>query len=109
MLGGQTVTLRTYTAGARDRFNAPSRVAQDTAVTGCSMQPLSVAESVGLTDVETEVWKVYLPPVPAALTVTTTAEVLYNNMTFQVLGAKPSVDFAGRTDHVVLELKKQIA
>jgi hypothetical protein len=109
MLGGQTVTIRTYTAGGRDRFNAPTRTPVDTPVNGCSMQPLSVAESVGLTDVETEMWKCYLPPVPAALTVDTKSEIIYNTMTFQVLGAKPGVDLAGRTDHICLELKKQIA
>lgn len=108
--GGQTVTVRNYSLGdTRDRFNAPVRVAVDTDVDGAAIQPLSVAESVSLTDVETELWRCYLPPVPAALAATTTSEIVYNGLTFQVLGAKPSVDFSGTTDHVALELKKQIA
>lgn len=107
--GNQTVTVRNYTTSGRDRLNAPVKTAVDVSVAGCAMQPLSISETVTLTDIETELWKCYLPPVPAALAVTTKSEIVYNSMTFQVLGSKPQVDFSGRTDHVALELKKQIA
>jgi hypothetical protein len=109
MLGGQTVTVRNYTTSGRDRLNQPIKTAVDVVVAGCSMQPRSVDEQVSLTDVETELWEAYLPPVAAALAVTTASEVLYQSMTFQVLGSRPQVDFAGVTDHVAVNLKKQIA
>ena len=109
MPGAQTVTVRNFTSSGRDRFNAPVRTPVDTVVAGCAMQPTSVQEVVTLTDVETELWKCFLPPVPAALAATTNSELLYNNMLFQVLGSRPQVDLSGRTDHVVLDLKKQIA
>ena len=109
MLGSQTVTVRSFTAAGRDRFNNPIKTPVDVPVSGVSMQPLSITETVALTDVETELWKCYLPPVPAALAVDTTSEILYNGMTFQVLGPRPGVDFGGIVDHVALDLKKQIA
>lgn len=109
MLGSQTVTVRSYTLSGRDRLNAPIKTPVDIVFTGVSMQPMTVSETVTLTDVETEMWKCFLPPTSAALTITTTSEVLYNNMTFQVIGAKPGVDFMGRSDHVELDLKKQLA
>lgn len=109
MLGSQTVTLRTYTNGARDRLNNPIRVPVDTVLTGVSMQPMSVTEQVALTDVETEMWKCFLPPTPAALAVDTTAEIIYQQQTYQVLGAKPGIGFTAMPDHVLLELKKQTA
>lgn len=109
MLGSQTVTVRNFTTSGRDRLNQPVKTASDAVVTGCSMQPRAVDETVTLTDVETEMWEGYLPPVPAALGVTTSSQILYNSMTFQVVGARPQVDFMGATDHVALTLKKQIA
>lgn len=109
MLGAQTVTVRNYTTSGRDRLNQPIKTAVDVTVKGASMQPTSTSETVGLTDVETELWKCYLPPVAAALAVTTNSEILYSNMTFQVLGARPQVDLGGVTDHVAVDLKKQIA
>lgn len=72
------------------------------------MQPISTSETVSLTDVETELWKCS-PPVAAALAVTTASEIVYNAMTFQVLGARPQVDLTGVTDHIAVDLKKQIA
>jgi len=109
LLGSQTVTVRNYTTSGRDRFNAPVKTAVDTVVFGVSMMPMSVQEVVALTDVETELWKCILPPVAAALAVTTLSEIVYNGMTFQVLGAKPAVAFMGLTESVCLDLKKQIA
>lgn len=81
----------------------------DTVVSGAAMQPMQVQEVVALTDVETELWSCLLPPVAAALAADTTSEIVYNSMTFQVLGSKPAVGFMGLTDHVSLDLKKQIA
>lgn len=108
--GAQTVTVRNVSSGTtRDRLNAPIKVITSTTVRGCAMQPMSVAETVSLTDVETEMWRCLLPPVPAALAVTTASEILYQSMIFQVMGAKPQVDLMGNTDHVNLELQKQIA
>ena len=108
--GAQTVTVRNYSTGStRDRFNAPVKTATSTTVFGAAMQPMTVSETVTLTDVETELWRCLLPPVAAALAVTTTSEIVYNNMTYQVLGAKPQVSLMGLTEHVALDLKKQIA
>ena len=70
---------------------------------------LCAAVYTQLTDVETELWSCLLPPVAAALAADTTSEIVYNSMTFQVLGSKPAVGFMGLTDHVSLDLKKQIA
>lgn len=109
MLGGQSVTVRNWSISGRDRLNAPVRSAVNVVVSGCAMQPKSTSETVTLTDVETELWSCYLPPVAAALAVTTTSEIVYNSMTFQVLGARPGVDLAGHLDHIALDLKKQIA
>lgn len=109
MLGGQTVTVRNFTTNGRNRLNQPIKTAVDVLVSGCAVQPRSVDETVSLTDVETEMWEAYLPPVAAALSVTTASEILYNGMTFQVLGARPQVDLGGVTDHVAVDLKKQLA
>jgi hypothetical protein len=109
LLAAQTVTVRNYTTSGRDRFNAPVKTAVDTVVSGCAMQPMTVQEVVALTDVETELWRCILPPIAAALAVDTTSEIVYQTMTFQVLGAKPSVGFMGLTESVSLDLKKQIA
>lgn len=108
-LGAQTVTLRNYTTAGRDRLNAPIKTAFDTVINAVSMQPVSTSETVTLTDVATDLWKCFLPPVSAALAATTASEILYNNSTFQVVGARPGVDFAGGSDHVLLDLKRQIA
>lgn len=109
MLGGQTVTVRNYTTSGRDRLNQPIKTPVDVVVPGCAVQPRTVDETVSLTDVETELWEAYLPPISAALSVTTASEILYNGMTFQVLGARPQVDLSGVTDHVAVDLKKQLA
>lgn len=109
MMGSQSVTVRNYTTSSRDRLNQPVRTAVDTVVAGCAMQSVSTSETVGLTDVETELWQCFMPPVTAALAVTTVSEILYAGMTYQVLGARPKVDLGGFTDHVALDLKKQIA
>lgn len=108
-LGAQTVTLRNYTSTTRDRLNNPVKTAVDTVVSGVSMQPVSTSETVTLTDVATDLWKCFLPPIAEALTATTTSEILYQGSTFQVIGARPGVDFAGVTDHVLLDLKRQTA
>lgn len=108
-LGGQTVTVRNFTTSGRDRLNQLIRTPVDTVVTGVSMQPVTTSETVTLTDVATDLWKCFLPPVPAALDATTESEILYDGMTFQVLGPRPGVDFAGLTDHVLLDLRRQIA
>ncbi len=108
-LGAQTVTVRNYTTSGRDRLNNPVRVAVDTVVAGVSMQPVTTSETVTLTDVATDLWKCFLPPVPAALAATTDSEILYDGMTFQVIGPRPGVDFAGTTSHVLLDLKRQTA
>lgn len=107
--GAQSVTVRNYTTSGRDRLNVPIRVAADTVVPGCAMQPMTVTETVALTDIETELWKCLLPPVAAAMTADTTSEILYSGMTFQVLGARPAVHLMGLTDHIALDLKKQMA
>lgn len=109
ILGAQSVTVRNYTTSGRDRLNQPVKTAVDTVVKGCAMQPLSTSETVGLTDVETEMWQCFMPPVSAALAVTTASEIVYSGMTYQVLGARPKVDLMGLTDHVAVDLKKQIA
>lgn len=109
MLGGQTVTVRNFTSSSRDRLNQPIRTAVDVVVNGCSVQPRATGESVSLTDVETEMWECYLPPVSAALSITTASEILYNTFIFQVVAARPQVDLAGVLDHVAVDLKKQIA
>lgn len=109
MLGSQSVTIRNFTSSSRDRLNQPVKTTVDVVVVGCSMQPASVSESVTLTDVETELWKLYCPAVSAAVSATTASEVLYNGMTFQVLGTQLHVDLNGNTDHVMADLKKQIA
>lgn len=109
LVGAQTVTVRNYSTSGRDRLNNPIRVAVDTTVTGCAMQPMSVTETVTLTDIETEMWRCLLPPVAAAMQATTASEILYQSMTFQVLGARPAVDLMGLCGHVALDLKKQIA
>lgn len=109
MLGSQTVTVRNFTTSGRNRLNEPVKTSTDVVVAGCSMQPRAVDETVTLTDVETEMWEGYLPPVAAALSVTTSSQIVYNSMTFQVIGARPQVDFLGFTDHVALTLMKQIA
>jgi hypothetical protein len=109
LLGAQTVTVRNYSLAGRDRLNAPIRTAVDTVVTGCSMQPVSVTEAVTLTDIETELWKCFLPPVAAALAADTTSEIVYRDATYQVLGARPATDFMGVTGHVALDLQKQLA
>lgn len=108
-LGGQTVTLRNFTSSGRDRLNSPIRTAVDTVITNASMQPVSTSETVTLTDVATDLWKCFLPPVTAALAATTNSQIVYNGAVFEVLGARPGVDFAGQTDHILLDLKRQIA
>lgn len=107
--GAQTVTLRNYTTSGRDRFNNPVKVAVDTVIAGCAVQPMSVSEVVTLTDIETSLWRCLLPPVPAALAADTRSEIIYNNATYQVLGSRPAVDLMGNNDHVALDLKKQFA
>ena len=107
--GAQTVTLRNFTTTGRDRFNNPVKSPVDTVFTGVAMQPATVTETVTLTDVETELWAVTLPPTPAAKAADTTSEILYLGLTFQVLGSRPGVDLMGIWDHVTLDLKKQIA
>lgn len=109
MLGRQTVTVRSFTTSGRDRLNQPIKTPVDVVVAGCAFQPKSVDETVTLTDVETELWTLFMPPVPAALTVSTTTEILYQGSTFQVLGSRPQVDLSGFTDHVEVDVKKQLA
>lgn len=107
--GAQTVTLRNYITSGRDRLNNPVRTEVDTVISGCAVQPMTVTETVTLTDIGTELWRCLLPPVPAALAATTASEIIYNGLTYQVLGSRPQVDLMGRNDHVALDLKKQIA
>jgi hypothetical protein len=107
-MGGQTVTLRSFTNGVtRDRLNQPEKVATDVTVAGCLMRPYRPTEQVTLTDVATEVWRCTAPPVTAALNATAANVLLYQGNTYQIIGVEPFPDLSGVIDHVRITCQLQ--
>lgn len=105
--GAQSVLIRTFTAGGRDRLNAEIKVTVDTPVAYCAMQPLATSEFISDVDVETELWRCIAPATVATLGIDTNAQVVYQNRIYEVIGVKPYTDFMGTLDHVTLDLKRQ--
>jgi hypothetical protein len=108
--GDQTVTFVAVTNGALDRLGIPAQVRTEIAVPGCRFRPLSAEETVGLTDLATEVWKCTAPPVAAVLAAMAIDEVKHNGITYQIVGGvKPYNDYFSNTVHKVTVLcQKQI-
>lgn len=107
-LGGQTVTLRTFTDGTtRDRLNKPVKVPTNTAVSGVLMRTLSGQETVNLTDVAVQVWRCTLPPVAAALNATAADELDFDGDTYQVTVVEKFFNHRGSADHVRITCQLQ--
>ena len=49
--GGQSVTLRSFTLGTRDRLNKPAPVPHDTVWAGVLMRPFRGSDDVKLTEI----------------------------------------------------------
>lgn len=106
--GNQTVVLREFTPGTRNRLNQPTPVPHNTTVTGCLMRPYRPSEVVTLTDIATELWWCTLPPVTAAVNATAAGELDYLGQTFQIIGVEPFADFSGAIDHVKITCQRQV-
>lgn len=106
--GRDTVTFRTFTAGARDNKGIAAKVPVNVDVAGCWMQPTSVTETVTETDVATAVWHCIAPPVAAATGMDPTGELTFNGNTYQVTGIKPYTGLRGLVHHVTVICKRQI-
>lgn len=107
--GDQTLTFVTISDGAKDRLGVPAVVRTEVSVSGCRFRPLSVEETVALTDVATEMWKGTVPPVAAVLAAKTIDEVKHNGITYQLHGAiKPYNDYSSNSVYkVTVMCKKQ--
>lgn len=106
--GRDTVTFRTFAPGTRNSKGVAVKVPTNTTVTGCSMQPVSMAENVSNTDVATEVWHCIAPPKTLTLGLDATGEIDFKGKTYQVTGVKPYGDIGGRVDHLTVACKRQV-
>lgn len=106
-LGNDTVTFRSFTLGAGDRLGVREPMPVNVDVAGCSMQQLRFSEKVTETDVAMETWHCIAPPVEAAVTMTTTGELVFKGNTYQVTGVRPYSDLNGSVDHVTVACEFQ--
>lgn len=107
--GDDTVIFVTITDGAKDRYGIPAVVRTPVTVTNCRFRPLSVDETVALTDVVTEMWRCTAPPHPAVLAAKSIDEVKHNGITYQLHGSvKPYPEPDSTVIHkVTVMCKKQ--
>ncbi|TDH48494.1 hypothetical protein E2F47_23545 [Mycobacterium eburneum] len=89
MIGVQTLTIGSATAGALDRKNIPATTYAPTVVQGCQVQPVKVNERVTNIDYALGKFDIFLPPVPAALACKADDHVTDEFGTvYRVIGAK---------------------
>jgi hypothetical protein len=82
-IGRQAVTIVRRSDGPPDALGVPTVVETETAVTGCSVQPLSTAEDISDVDQVITRWRLYAP---AGITVTATDAVIADGTLFSVDG-----------------------
>lgn len=108
--GNDIVTFVAVTEGALDRLGIPAKIKTDVVVSGCRFRPLSVEETVTLTDLSTQMWKCTAPPVAAVLAAQPDDEVKHNGITYQIVGGvKPYPMHSGVIRKVTVMCKRQIA
>lgn len=118
--GGETVTLVSVgeNPAVRDRYKNPERTRTETAVRGCRFRPLNSKERNDMTTSKekkdlgervADPWKLTAPPVPAVLNAKNTDELVFQGMTFQLLGV-PRVfsDFSGRPFKVTIVVERYL-
>ena|ERR1700752_2838639 len=106
--GGETITVVNYTEGAKDRYGIPARVPSPTTFGGCRFRPLSVTETVALTDTAIEIWKLTAPPVAALLNAEADSVIQVNGVSYEIDGGiKPYSDASGAVFKVTVLCKRQ--
>lgn len=110
VLGNDTVTFIAITDGVKDRLGIPAVVRTPVAVTGCRFRPLSVEETIALTDKAIEMWKCTAPPNSTVLAAKSIDEVQHNGITYQLEGGiKPYPTRAGNIRKITVMCKKENA
>lgn len=106
--GGQSVTVVTVSeSGEPGYLGVKTKTRSEVVVSGCHFRPLSTSETVGQTDVATQLWKLTAPPVDAVLGLSAGDELVHADTTFQVDGVPlPKYDLAGQVHHVTVTCKR---
>jgi hypothetical protein len=104
LIGRQTVTVVHRTDGPPDSLGVPSVVETETAVTGCSVQPVSTAEELSDVDQVITRWQLFMP---AGITVTATDNVIADGVVYGVDGDPQTwTDLGGRPHHTECYLRR---
>lgn len=98
--GGQSVTLRSFTPGTRDRLNKPAPVAHDAVWAGVLMRPFRGSDDVKLTEIASEVWRCTGAPTAESLTADATCDLVYSGDVYKVWSVEPFPDLSGTVEHV---------
>lgn len=105
--GGQSVTLRSITYGARGRLGIKSESYTDTVVAGCLFRPVGTIEPTGANvDTITATFKVTLPPAAVALAADETYQLVYGGTVYEIVEVKHHPDLSGAIHHVSVLCRK---
>ena len=110
MIGAQTITLVAIArSGEPGYLGLMAEIRTETTVTGCHGRVLSTSETDQTATQSGEtVWKWTVPPVAAALSATSTGELIYDSVTYQIDGEpQPKCDLAGKLSHVTILARRQ--
>lgn len=103
-IGRQAVTIVHRTDGPPDALGVPTRVETETAVTGCSVQPLSTDEQLSDVDEVITRWRLYAP---AGLPMTAIDAVIFDGARYEIDGDPQTwSDLGGRPHHVECYLRR---
>jgi len=102
--GRETVQVITLTFGAKDAKGNRAKVeGVPVTVQGCSFQPLSSSEVVGVTDMTSTVYRLYMP---IGTVVSATDRVIAAGVKYEVLGDPMTwTNLRGQPDHMICDLR----
>lgn len=110
MIGGQTITVVTITrTGDAGYLGLQGETRTATVIAGCHGRVLSSTElDQTATQTGEQVWKWTCPPLGPLLEVTSTGELIFDGVTYQLHGEpQPKRDLAGNLSHVTLLARRQ--
>lgn len=107
-LGGQTVTLVAVSEGANDTWGIPAPILTQTPIAGCVFRPLSVEETVAITDKAVQMWELTAEPSAALLAAGPDDRITHDGVTYEIVGGpKPHADFSGAISNVTVVCSRQ--
>lgn len=107
--GGDTVTVVNFTESATDDpWGGHVRNEAATVVKNCQFQPMSMQETVELTNQAVQLWHLIAPPVAAMLAAKMDSQIRHNGDTYEIWGGiQPVKDADGAVFYVEAVCRRQ--